>query len=106
MESYKEMKALSDDELVRRQADVLRVLINGLETKGTKQKPALVTFTKWCLTPADRRPVSVNPDEVSDVEDYCGDIDPGSIITLKNKKTYFVQGVHADIVAKLKGEQS
>ena len=69
-----------------------------------QDKPKLVTFTRWCLTEADRRPVSINAAEVSDIEDYCGDIEPGSMITLRNKKTYLVQGVHADIVAKLKGD--
>jgi len=62
---------------------------------------ALVTFTKWCVDPAGRVAITVNPGEVSDVEDYCGDIEPGSVITLKNKKTYLVAGVHADIVAAL-----
>ena len=66
--------------------------------------PRLVTFTKWCLNPPDRVQVTINPAEVSDVEDYCGAIDPGSVITLKNKKVYLVQGIHADIIAKLREE--
>jgi len=61
----------------------------------------LVTFTRWCLTEADRTPVSVNPTEVSNVEDYCGPIQPGQLITLKNKKTFLVQGSHHDVIAKL-----
>ena len=64
----------------------------------------LVTFTKWCVTKADRVPVTINPAEVSDIEDYCGNTTPGSIITLKNKRKYMVYGVHAEIVAKLGGE--
>ncbi|MBT1509378.1 hypothetical protein KIP88_02590 [Bradyrhizobium sp. SRL28] len=68
------------------------------------KKPKLVTFTKWCVTEKDRTLVSVNPAEVSDVEDYCGAVEPGQLITLKNKKTYLVQGAHADVVAKLKEE--
>ena len=72
-----------------------------MESKGMKKAPKLVTLTKWCVTKADRTAVSINPAEVSDIEDYCGNITPGSRITLKNKKTYLVYGVHADIVAKL-----
>ena len=63
----------------------------------------LVTFMTW-HNDYERnapKPVSVNPSEVSDVEDFCGDIRPGSVITLKNKKTYLVAGAHADIVAAL-----
>jgi len=56
-----------------------------------------VTFTTYW----EATPVSVNPDSVSDVEDFCGNIKPGSLIRLKNKKTYLVAGVHADIVAAL-----
>jgi hypothetical protein len=62
-----------------------------------------VTFTRWSLDPAGRTPVTITPTEVSDVVDYCGDIEPGSQITLKNRKTYLVAGVHADIVAALSG---
>ena len=48
----------------------------------------LVTFTAWRAEEnGSHKPVSVNPAEVSDVEDYCGHIKPGSVITLKNKKT-------------------
>jgi hypothetical protein len=61
----------------------------------------LVTFTIWSINPDGRRPVTINPSEVSDVEDYCGDIEPGSVITLKNKKTYLVAGVHSEIVSTL-----
>ena len=65
-----------------------------------------VTFTTWHNDYGSGKnnppkPITVNPLEVSDVEDYCGDIKPGSLITLKNKKTYLVAGVHADIVAAL-----
>jgi hypothetical protein len=67
-------------------------------------KPALVTLTRWCVTEKDRTPVTVNPAEVSDIEDYCGSIEPGQLITLRNKKSFLVQGSHADVVAKLKGE--
>ncbi len=67
------------------------------------KKAKFVTFTKWCFF-SDRVAVTINPAEVSDVEDYCGNIEPGSKITLRNKKTYLVQGIHADIVAKLKGD--
>ena len=66
-----------------------------------KATPKLVTFTKWCVTKSDRVPVAVNPAEVSDIEDYCGNITPGSKITMRNKKVYLVYGVHAEIVAKL-----
>jgi hypothetical protein len=45
--------------------------------------------------------VTVNPHEVVDVEDFCGDKLPGQRITLKSKKTYLVQGVHADVIATL-----
>ena len=65
------------------------------------KSPKLVTFTKWCVNKADRKLITINPVEVSDIEDYCGDINPGSVITLKNKKTYLVYGDHAEIVAKL-----
>ena len=70
-----------------------------------KPRTKLVTFTRWCLHKADRVPVSINPAEVSDIEDYCGNIRPGSQITMRNKKTFLVYGVHTDIVAKLKGEE-
>lgn len=63
----------------------------------------LVTFTKWCVNRADRVPVAINPLEVSDIEDYCGNIAPGSVITLKNKRKYMVYGKHAEIVAALQG---
>jgi hypothetical protein len=68
--------------------------------------PRFVTFTKWCVTKSDRVPVTINPEEVSDIEDYCGSQIPGSKITLKNKKTYLVYGVHADIVADLKKDST
>jgi hypothetical protein len=68
-----------------------------------KQPTKLVTFTRWCVTEKDRVPVSVNPAEVSDVEDYCGPVTPGQLITLKNKKTFLVQGAHNIVVAKLSG---
>lgn len=62
-----------------------------------------VTFTLWAIDAnGDSKSVTLNPLEVSDIEDYCGSIKPGSVITLKNKKNYLVAGVHADIVAKLK----
>jgi hypothetical protein len=69
------------------------------------KQPKLVTFTRWCVNPPDRVPVSINPAEVSDVEDYCGPVEPGQLITLKNKKTFLVQGAHDDVVAKLKESQ-
>lgn len=64
----------------------------------------LVTFYTWhgdfaLGGPKPSKPVSIDPHEVSDVEDYCGDIKPGSVITLKNKKTYLVEGKHDWIVA-------
>ena len=70
------------------------------------EKPKLVTFIRWCVSIPDRLPVSINPAEVSDVEDYCGGVEPGQRITLKNRKTFLVQGAHADVVAKLKGESN
>jgi hypothetical protein len=72
-----------------------------------KPEAKLVTFTRWCLTKSDRLPVSINPAEVSSVEDYCGTERPGSQIIMKNKKIYLVWGNHADIVARLNagGEQ-
>lgn len=74
--------------------------------KDAQKKPSkLVTFTRWCINPPDRTLVSVNPAEVSDVVDYCGTVEPGQQITMKNKKTFLVQGTHADVVAKLKEEQ-
>ena len=65
------------------------------------KSPKLVTFTRWCLNKADRVPVSINPAEVSDIEDYCGNVVPGSQITMRNKKVFLVYGPHAEIVAKL-----
>jgi len=61
----------------------------------------LVTFTRWSQDLRSRTPISINPDEISDIEDYCGSICPGSAITLKNKKNYLVMGTHDEIVAKL-----
>lgn len=66
--------------------------------------PKFVTFIKWCLDRNGRTPVTINAAEVSNIEDYCGSERPGSMITLKNKKSYLVWGAHADIIAKLKGE--
>ena len=68
--------------------------------------PKFVTFARWHMEVGARTPVSIDPDEVSDIEDYCGKIQPGSLITLKNKKTYLVGGVHAEIVAKLSKKDS
>jgi len=71
--------------------------------------PKLVTFNTWVSEYDPRRtsvPVTINPAEVSDIEDYCGTIRPGSQITLKNKKTFLVEGVHADIVAALTAESA
>lgn len=68
-------------------------------------RPAkLVTFTKWCLTEADRVPVSVNAAEVAHVEDYCGAVEPGQLITMKSKKVFLVQGSHSDVMDKLKAD--
>ena len=63
----------------------------------------LVTLPLWinAVDGGESGFVSINPVEVSDVEDYCGWQQPGSKITLKNKKTYLVAGKHEDIVAKL-----
>ena len=60
-----------------------------------------VTFRKWSADINARTLVSINPVEVSNVEDYCGHSDPGSVITLKNKKTYIVEGAHGNIMARL-----
>jgi hypothetical protein len=64
-----------------------------------------VTFDLWRNELPDYTgkftPVTVNPHEVTYVEDYCGTVRPGSKITLKDKKVFLVIGVHADIVAKL-----
>ncbi len=68
-------------------------------------RPKMVTFTKWCMTVADRTVVSVNPAEVTHVEDYCGPDEPGQLITMKSKRTFLVQGSHADVVAKLLREE-
>jgi hypothetical protein len=59
---------------------------------------SLVTFHKWVLG-KESDLVSINPDEVSDIEDYCGNVTPGSLITLKNKKQYVIFGNHEWIVA-------
>lgn len=65
----------------------------------------LVTLTVWHNELPDytgpTKSVTVNPLEVSDIEDFCGVIRPGSRITMKSKKTHLVAGVHADIVAAL-----
>lgn len=66
----------------------------------------LVTFAKWNHDPKKQTLVTINPTEVSDIEDYCGDVEPGSVVTLKNKKTYLVQGIHDDIVQKLSTKDS
>lgn len=63
-----------------------------------------VTFQTWAndFGTTNPKPVTINVKEVSDVEDWCGNEMPGSMITLKNKKTYIVRGKHEDIVAALK----
>jgi hypothetical protein len=67
---------------------------------------ALVTFNLWRIQSEDRTPVTLNPAEVSDVLDYCGAIDPGQQITMRNKKVYLVCGSHADVIAKLAGKDN
>lgn len=65
---------------------------------------SFATFDTWVNPFVDdkkSRSVSVNPAEVTDVEDYCGDASPGSVITLKSGKTYLVAGEHHIIMAKL-----
>lgn len=60
----------------------------------------LVTFKTWQndFGNGESKSVSINPHEVTSVEDYCGTIKPGSVITLKSKKTYLVAGDHDEIV--------
>ena len=67
---------------------------------SSKINAPLVTFTTWAneFGTTAPKPVSFDPAEVSDVEDYCGTIKPGSVVTLKNKKTYLIAGDHASIV--------
>jgi hypothetical protein len=65
----------------------------------------LVTFIRWNMEPRLRTPVSINPVEVSDVEDCCGTDVPSSAITLRNKKVHLVMGGHFDIVAKLTSKE-
>jgi hypothetical protein len=61
----------------------------------------LVTLNLWRVRKEERTPVTLNPLEVSEVVDYCGSIDPGQMITMRNKKVYLVCGTHADVIAKL-----
>jgi hypothetical protein len=69
----------------------------------------LVTLTLWHNELPDytgpTKPVTINPAEVSDIEDWGGIIRPGQKITLKNKKMFVVMGTHADIVAKLTAKE-
>jgi len=69
-----------------------------------KSPPKLVVFEQWRneFSVANLGPVAINPADVSSVESYCGDVRPGSLITMRGgRKTYLVAGFHADIVAKL-----
>lgn len=65
----------------------------------------LVTFVQWRNDDTHPMvPVTINPAEVSSVEDYCGDIRPGSQIIMRNNKSYLVAGFHEQIIAKLNTE--
>jgi len=60
-----------------------------------------VRFTRWNIKSGLRTPVSINPVEVSDIEE-CRGIDlPSCAITLKNNKVHIVMGTHDQIVSKL-----
>lgn len=70
-----------------------------------------VTFTRWCIDPKGRTPVSVDPKRV-DCTEHCwnaysgpvdGDMPAATRIIMKGKQVYTVQGTLAEVVAKLNG---
>ena len=73
-----------------------------------------VTFQRWCMTPSDRGPISVDPKQVSSTEHYLdarkadqrwkGDEAMPActrIIMKTGKKEYMVQGDLATVVKML-----
>jgi hypothetical protein len=70
-----------------------------------------VIFTRWCLDPKGRTPVSVDPARVDCTEHYGdafqapyadGEAFPAATrVIMKGKQEYVVQGALADVVARL-----
>ena len=77
-----------------------------------------ITFTRWCVDPKGRTPVSVDPTRVESTELFSdarqarweGDDDSiypmcaATRIIMRNKTEYLVQGDHASVTAKLNEE--
>ena len=69
----------------------------------------LVQFTRWCMDPRGRTPVTINPDRVDAVEhwdDACvgatGEKFPAAcVIIMRNKQAYTVQGSVAEVTLAL-----
>lgn len=62
---------------------------------------ALVSFKRWSVVKDNQTEVAVNPERVDSVVDYCGQIEPGCVITLKSKESFLVQGSFSEVTAKL-----
>ena len=69
----------------------------------------LVIFTRWCMNPKGRTPVTINPDRVDCIE-YWGDAFEASNgekfpaaarVILKGKQEYVVQGTVAEVTIML-----
>lgn len=71
-----------------------------------------VEFVRWSVTAADRKPLSVDPTNVSSTEWFgdaytaMGEEFPAATrIVMKSKKEYLVQGSAREVVNKLNGAQ-
>jgi hypothetical protein len=70
---------------------------------------AQITFTRWCMDPAGRTSISVDPTRVESTEFFIdayqhpnGEKLPAATkITMRNRQEYIVQGASADIVSLL-----
>ena len=69
-----------------------------------------IIFTRWCLTPSDRTPVSVDPTRVDVTEHYSlgftsygVDYPAATKIIMRNKQEYLVEGALVDVVKQLNG---
>jgi hypothetical protein len=75
---------------------------------------ALVLFTRWCIDPKGRTPVTINPDRVDCIEHWgdafeapYGEKFPAAAkVILKGKQEYVVQGTVAEVTHALEGSGS
>ena len=72
-----------------------------------------ILFTRWCIDPKRRTPVSVEPTRVDCVEYYgdaftgpLGEFPAACVITLKNKQQFTVQGSVTEVVTALNAKEA